>query len=88
MLVLKNGQMTVWDELLPKEVKVLSEELQKIDEILDDQSFFEPFIKRFNTKTGRPTIKVETYMREPFFVFWTLFRERSLEFHRVLRICS
>lgn len=55
--------MTLWDELLPKEVKVLSEELQKIDEILDDQSFFEPFIERFNTKIGRPTIKVETYLR-------------------------
>ena len=63
MLVLKNGQMTVWDELLPKEVKALSEELQKIDEILDDQSFFEPFIERFNTKIGRPSIKVETYIR-------------------------
>lgn len=63
MLVLKNGQMTVWDELLPKEVKVLSEELQKIDEILDDQSFFEPFIELFNTKIGRPSIKVETYIR-------------------------
>ena len=63
MLVLKDRQMTAWDELLPKEAKFLSDELQKIDDILDDPGFFEPFVQRFHTTIGRPTVKVETYIR-------------------------
>ena len=36
MLVLKDSQITIWEQILPKEVQVLSKELQRIDEILDD----------------------------------------------------
>ena len=39
MLVLKDGQITIWEYILPKEVQVLSKELQKIDEILESLSY-------------------------------------------------
>lgn len=63
MLILKDGQKTLWDELLPQEVKALSEELERVDRYLDDPRFFEPYLERFNSKTGRPTVKIETYIR-------------------------
>lgn len=69
MLVLKDGQITIWEQILPKEIQVLSEELQKVDEILDDPRFFEPYLERFNTKIGRPTVKVETYIRMMYLKF-------------------
>lgn len=55
MLVLRNNQITIWEQILPKELQVLPEELQRIDELLDDDRFFKPYIERFNTRTGRPT---------------------------------
>ncbi|MBO8170119.1 MAG: ISNCY family transposase [Thermoanaerobacteraceae bacterium] len=63
MLVLRNGQMTLWEQVLPQEVQILSDELRTVDEYLDDPRFFEPYLRRFNTRIGRPTIKVETYIR-------------------------
>lgn len=64
MLRLKDRQITLWEQILPKELQVLSEEPQTIDEILDNLGFFEPYIKRFNTKNGRPTVKIETYIKD------------------------
>lgn len=69
MLVLKNGQMTLLDHVLPQEIQMLSDELRTIDEYLDDPRFFEPYLRRFNTKIGRPTIKVETYIRMMYLKF-------------------
>ena len=69
MLVLKDGQITIWEYILPKEVQVLSKELQKIDEILDDPIFFEPYLKKFNVRIGRPSVKVETYIRMMYLKF-------------------
>ena len=63
MLRLKNSQLTVWDEILPPELRGLSEELGKIDRLLDDEKFMAPFLQRFNSRMGRPTIPVETYLR-------------------------
>ncbi len=39
MLRLKDGQMTIWEQILPKELLKPPEELQAIDEILDDLRF-------------------------------------------------
>jgi hypothetical protein len=50
MLRLKDSQLTVWDAVLPAE-------------LLDDEAFLEPFIAGLNTRTGRPTVPVETYLR-------------------------
>lgn len=69
MLKLKEGQITIWEQILPEELLTLPEELQTIDNILDDPRFFEPYINRFNSKIGRPTIKVETYIRMMYLKF-------------------
>ncbi len=61
--------MTIWEQILLKELLKPPKELQTIDEILDDPRFFEPYIKRFNTKIGRPTVKVETYIRMMYLKF-------------------
>jgi IS5 family transposase len=41
----------------------MSEELTKVDRLLDDERFFAPFRERFYTHTGRPTVPVATYLR-------------------------
>jgi len=63
MLVLKNQQPTLWDCILPPELKQLPEELAKVDEWLNDERFFTPYQQRFDTKIGRPTVPVQTYIR-------------------------
>jgi IS5 family transposase len=59
----KDPQLTIWDTILPPELLKLNDELAKIDTLLDDQSFMAPFIAKFDTRIGRPTIPVETYLR-------------------------
>jgi IS5 family transposase len=63
MLRLRQPQLTVWDAILPPEICGLNEELAKVDAILDDPRFLEPFLKKFNQRIGRPTVPVETYLR-------------------------
>jgi len=63
MLRLRDGQATVWDELLPPEVRLMSPELAAVDALLDDERFLRPFVERFACPIGRPTIPVETYLR-------------------------
>jgi transposase, IS5 family len=63
MLRLRDGQATVWEELLPEEVRLLSPELAEVDALLDDPRFLEPFVERFSCPIGRPTIPIETYLR-------------------------
>lgn len=49
--------------MLPAELLELKQELAKIDVLLDDEKFLAPFVAKFNTRIGRPTIPVETYLR-------------------------
>jgi transposase, IS5 family len=63
MLRLRDGQATVWEELLPAEVRLLSPELSKVDALLDDPRFLAPFLERFACPIGRPTIPIESYLR-------------------------
>jgi IS5 family transposase len=63
MLALRNNQVTIWEQILPKELQVLPDELQRINELLDDEKFYGLYLERFNTRIGRPTVKVETYIR-------------------------
>ena len=63
MLRLRQPQLTLVGDLLPPELRKLSEELTEIDRWLDDDRLMAPFLKRFNTKVGRPTIPVERYLR-------------------------
>jgi transposase, IS5 family len=63
MLRLRDGQSTLWEELLPAEARLLSAELAAVDALLDDERFLQPFIERFSCPIGRPTIPMETYLR-------------------------
>ncbi len=60
---LRDGQGTLWDEFLPPEVRVLSDELAAIDTLLDDDRFVAPFRQGLMSRVGRPTIAMETYLR-------------------------
>jgi len=64
MLTLYNDrQLSFADASLPKELLGLSEELAKVDTLLDDPRFMHAFLERFNTRVGRPTVPIETYLR-------------------------
>ena len=74
MLTLSAPQAeTLWDEVLPIEVKELPEDLAKLDELLCDPELLRPIARHWEqeeTETGRavitegrPTIAMETYVR-------------------------
>lgn len=63
MLRTVGGQATLWESVLPESVLVMSPELARIDELLDDPRFFEPFKAHFHEVLGRPSIPIETYLR-------------------------
>lgn len=54
MLRLRDGQLNLWEEILPQEVRILAPELATIDRLLDDDRFLAPFEVRFACrKAGR-----------------------------------
>jgi IS5 family transposase len=67
------GPESLWDELLPEEVKVLPADLAAIDELLRDQRLLAPIASRFEQQAcelgrssvdrGRPTSAMDTYVR-------------------------
>src|SRR2546428_2356323 len=63
MLRLRDGQLVLWEALLPAQAKLLSAELAEIDALLDDDRFLAPFVARFACTIGRPTVPIETYLR-------------------------
>jgi IS5 family transposase len=74
MLRLQGGQVeSLWDELLPEEVRKLPEDLAAIDELLRDPALFAPIEAHWQKEAeergrsarehGRPTIPMETYVR-------------------------
>jgi hypothetical protein len=63
MLRLRDGQSTLWEELLPAEARLLSTELAAVDNLFDDDRFLSPFVEKFSCPIGRPTIPMETYLR-------------------------
>jgi transposase, IS5 family len=54
---------SLWEAVLPAELRELPAELARVDAILDDDRFLAPFRSRLSARTGRPTIAVETYLR-------------------------
>lgn len=54
---------TLWEALLPAEALVMPAELVAVDQLLDDERFFEPFRRWFDPAFGRPSIPMETYLR-------------------------
>lgn len=63
MLILREPQLTFWDSFLPAELQGLREELAKVDTLLDDTQILAPYVERFHTTMGRPTVPIETYLR-------------------------
>jgi transposase, IS5 family len=54
---------SLWEAVLPEELRELPPELAKVDELLAEDRFLEPFRRRLTATTGRPTIPIETYLR-------------------------
>src|SRR5215207_7251080 len=54
---------SLWEAVLPEELRRLPAELERVDAILDEDRFLAPFRARLTATTGRPTIPVETYLR-------------------------
>ncbi len=87
-------QPTLWEALLPESCLALPPGLAEVDQLLDDQRFFEPFRPFFDPVMGRPSVPVETYLRMMFLRFRyrlgfeTLCREvaDSLAWRRFCRI--
>ena len=64
MLRLDNDRPpSLWESVLPPQLFEMSEELTRIDRILNDERFFAPFVEKFYTRVGRPTTPVATYLR-------------------------
>lgn len=63
MLRERAGSESLWESVLPAELRELPPELGKVDAILDDDRFLAPFRSRLTARSGRPTIPVETYLR-------------------------
>ena len=66
------GVESLWDEILPAEVKALPEDLAALDELLCDPALLAPIAARWErllaetgawSGRGRPTIAMETYVR-------------------------
>ena len=62
-------QPSLWEAILPDELRQLPAELARIDVLLDDPVFFAPFIPFFDPRIGRPSTPMETYLRLMFLKF-------------------
>jgi transposase, IS5 family len=62
-------QPTLWEALLPEELRRLPVELARVDALLDDPVFFTPFMPFFDPRMGRPSTPMETYLRLMFLKF-------------------
>jgi transposase, IS5 family len=67
------GAESLWDEVLPVEVRELPEDLGRLDELLRDRALLRPIERQWQREAersgrsakghGRPTIAMETYVR-------------------------
>ena len=62
-------QESLWEAMLPDEVRRLPDELARIDALLDDEVFFAPFVSFFDPRIGRPSTPMQTYLRLMFLKF-------------------
>ena len=67
-----DGAESLWDEILPAEVKALPDDLAKLDELLSDSALLAPIAVRWERELteaarfapcGRPSIAMDTYVR-------------------------
>jgi IS5 family transposase len=69
MLRTRAPEASLWEAVLPEEVLRLSEELARVDALLDDPAFFAPFVPFFDPRVGRPSAPMEVYLRLMFLKF-------------------
>src|SRR5215213_10395364 len=69
MLRTVGDQPTLWEAILPEELRRLPEELARVDALLDDAVFFAPFTPFFDPRLGRPSTPMEVYLRLMFLKF-------------------
>ncbi|BCJ88256.1 transposase [Effusibacillus dendaii] len=69
MIRTQHAQLDLFEALLPPELLTLNEELTHIVKLLQDDRFMEPFMKRFRSKMGRPTIPMQTFLRMMYLKF-------------------
>src|SRR5512134_3727355 len=62
-------QPTLWEAILPEELRRLPEQLARVDALLDDPVLFTPFVSFFDPRMGRPSTPMETYLRLMFLKF-------------------
>jgi Transposase domain (DUF772) len=64
-LVLRESdpQPSLWEALLPEELKRLPAELAQVDAYLDDERFLAPWRSLFDRRLGRPSVPVDTLLR-------------------------
>ena len=62
-------QPSLWESVLPEEVRRLPDELARVDRLLDDPAFFAPFVAFFDPRIGRPSTPTEVYLRLMFLKF-------------------
>src|SRR4029079_998695 len=62
-------QPSLWEAILPEELRRLPAELARIDVLLDDPVFFTPFVPFFDPRVGRPSTPMEAYLRLMFLKF-------------------
>jgi IS5 family transposase len=67
MLRLSGGQVeSLWDEVLPGEVRALPDDLSALDMLLRDPAVFAPIASHWRAEAlvqGRPTIAMQTFVR-------------------------
>jgi transposase, IS5 family len=56
-------QASLWEAILPAEVLGLPAELTRVDRLLDDPVFIQPFRDHFDPRYGRPSTPIDTYLR-------------------------
>src|SRR5215204_3645021 len=69
MLRTVGDQPTLWEAILPAELRRLPEELARVDVLVDDPVFLAPFVPFFDPRIGRPSTPMETYLRLMFLKF-------------------
>jgi IS5 family transposase len=63
---------SLWESVLPEPALRMPAELARVDQLLDDPAFFEPFRPFFSPLFGRPSIPMETFLR----MMWLKYRYR------------
>lgn len=73
------NQVSIIESLLPPEILKLPADLEKVDQILKDESFEEPFIERFNVTIGRGSVPIRPYIRLMVLKYSTVWGYETLE---------